>query len=237
MKMQSVVDKLMLLGSPERAANLSWFFKTGPGQYGEHDKFIGVTVPEQRKIAKEFFDLPLDEVEELLHSVYHECRLTALLILVAKYNKGGSDDRKMIYDLYLKNTNYINNWDLVDLSAGYIVGGYLKDNYRSVLYKLARSKNLWERRIAILSTFYHTKQGKPGPALDVIDILKYDSHDLIQKAVGWMLREVGKRCSPDILREWLLKDGQYKKLPRTTLRYSIEHFGESERKSFLKSEL
>lgn len=230
---QNVIDELVGLGSPERSEQLAWFFKTGPGQYGEGDRFLGVTVPKQRGLIKEYISLSFGEIEKLLDSEFHECRLTALLILVAKFNKGSDTEKRVIYDFYMSNTKNINNWDLVDLSATYIVGPVLGRNYKNTLFRLAKSENIWERRIAMLSCFWYIKNGTPGPAFDVIEILKNDKHDLIQKAVGWMLREIGKRCDKQILVDWLNDNDQYKKLPRTTLRYAIEHFPEAERRDYL----
>ncbi|MEO5627975.1 MAG: DNA alkylation repair protein [Candidatus Saccharimonadales bacterium] len=233
MDARTVARQLELLGTPERAKNSAWFFKTGPGQYGEGDIFWGITVPEQRKIAKTYKDLPLGEVIKLLHSPIHECRLTALLIWVSQYQNGTATKKLAIYKAYLANTRWVNNWDLVDTSAHKIIGPQLGPNYKSTLTKLARSSSLWEKRIAVIACFYYIKLGDPKPAFYIIDILKYDQNDLIQKAVGWMLREIGKACSREILLGWLLTNQQYTKLPRTTLRYAIEHFDQADRKAFL----
>lgn len=219
--------------SAERALVSARYFKTGPGQYGEGDIFIGLTVPQVRKIVRTFKDLPLLETEKLLHSPIHEERLTALLILVSQFERTKESSlQKEIVDLYLKNTRFINNWDLVDTSAPYIMGPYLWKRPKALLSKLARSKRLWERRIAMLSTFYFIKQGDCKEALQIAELLLTDSHDLMHKAVGWMLREIGSKCGRDILKDFLAK--HYKKLPRTTLRYAIEHFPEAERKAWLK---
>lgn len=234
MTANDVLQALDALADPIRAQNTARFFKTGPGQYGEGDQFIGITVPLQRKVAQQFKDLPLNETIRLLQSPLHESRLTALFIMVGQFKNGDQSTKQTIYDAYLANTKFINNWDLVDSSACYIVGPQLGNDYRAVLTPLARSGDLWERRIAMLATFYHIGQGNPVPAFYIIDILKNDSHDLIQKAVGWMLREIGKRCSREILTDWLVKDQQYTKLPRTTLRYAIEHYSAEERQAFLK---
>lgn len=234
MDAQAVAQALEALGSPEKAKNSAWFFKTGPGQYGAGDLFWGITVPEQRKIARQYKELPLKEVTQLLQSPVHECRLTALLIWVHQYQEGDRKTQQAIYDTYLRNTKWINNWDLVDSSADKIVGAHLGNSYKPVLTKLAKSKDLWEKRIAVIACFYHIKKGDPKPAFYIIDFLKYDEHDLIQKAVGWMLREIGKRCSREALLAWLLTDQQYTRLPRTTLRYAIEHFESQDRKAFLK---
>lgn len=232
-----ITKQLLELSDPAKAKNLARFFKTGPRQYGEGDIFLGIAVPQQRLLINKSTNMSLDEIAILLQSKYHECRLTALLILVNKYKKGASSERQGIYDLYMSNTNMINNWDLVDLSAGYIVGPQLGNDYKNVLKRMALSSNMWERRIAILSCFYYIKLGNSEPAFYVIEILKFDSEDLIQKAVGWMLREIGKRCSDEMLRNWLLIDKQYTKLPRTTLRYAIERLDPEERRAFLNGVL
>ena len=217
----------------ERAKNSFWFFKTGKGEYGEGDKFLGITVPISRKIAQQFFaDLRLKDVEKLLKSKFHEERLIALFILVSKFERADPRERKVIFDFYLKRTKYINNWDLVDLSAHKIVGAYLEGKDKKILYKLVKSKNLWERRIAVLTTFYEIKNKRSEHALKIAEILINDKHDLIHKAVGWMLREVGKQCGQEIEEEFLKK--HYKTMPRTMLRYAIERFDEKKRKFYLK---
>lgn len=221
--------------SKEKAEILSRFFKTGPGQYGEGDKFLGITVPKQRVIVKQFSDLNLHDLQNLINGVYHEERLTALLILVLKFSRVDKKEQEKIYKFYLKNTKKINNWDLVDLTAEKIVGPYLEGKDKSILLKLARSKNLWERRIAILSTFHYIKKGKSELTLQIAEILLNDEHDLIHKAVGWMLREVGKRCGEKDEEEFLKK--YYKKMPRTMLRYAIERFVEKKRLKYLKNKI
>src|SRR3990172_10260156 len=182
--------------SPQKAKILSRFFKTGPGQYGEGDRFIGVTVPQSRAVAKKYKDLSFEELTTLLHSPVHEERLVALLMLIEQFKSAGrrSDEktREKIYRFYLANTKYINNWDLVDLSAEKIIGPYLEDKSKEVLKKLAKSKSIWERRIAILSTFHYIKHGDYKWTLEIAEMFLKDDHDLIHKAVGWMLREVGK---------------------------------------------
>lgn len=233
MNAQDVHTQLQQHSDPLRAQHSRRFFKTGKGQYGEGDRFLGVTVPEQRKIAKYFKSLPLPEIIKLLHSPYHECRLTAVFILVYQYTHGTQDEKNKIFRIYLENTAWINNWDIVDSSAGYIVGAHLGDTYKNTLSRLAASDSIWERRIAMIACLHYIVNGDPAPALLVIEILKYDQHDLIQKAVGWMLREIGKRCSRELLEAWLARDKQYQKLPRTTLRYAIEHFDAARRKQYL----
>jgi len=213
-----------------KAAFLKRFFKTGKGQYGEGDVFLGITVPKQRKIAKKYLDLSLQDLSSLIKSKVHEERLTALFVAVYKYKK--FQIKKEIYQWYIKNAKQVNNWDLVDSSAPYIVGDFLKDKDRSILFKLAKSKNLWEKRIAILSTFAFINQGEFKDTFKIAEILLSDTHDLIHKAVGWMLREVGKRVSQKTEEVFLQK--HYRKMPRTMLRYAIERFPEKLRQKYLK---
>jgi len=219
-------QRLRSLGSPEQAAILARFFKTGPGQYGEGDRFIGVKVPATRRVAKEFKNLPLPEVESLLHSEVHEERLLALVILIGQFDNGDDVQRKQIYDLYLANTGQINNWDLVDLSAPQIVGGYLEARSRKPLDRLARSASLWERRISIVATHWFIRHGHFADTLRIAGTLLADKEDLIHKAVGWMLREVGKR-DVAVLERFL--DEHCQAMPRTMLRYAIERFPERRR--------
>lgn len=214
--------ELHVLGTPERAANSGWFFKTGPGQYGEGDIFIGATVPEQRKLAAKYKDLNLNDLSSLISSKIHEERLTALIIAVNQFKKADEPKQKELYDFYIRHMPYINNWDLVDCSAEYIVGGWLEDKDKDTLIKMAKSKNLWERRVAMMATFNYIKKGDPSDALIIAEILVNDTHDLIQKAVGWMLREIGKRCS--LTDEEAFLDKHAKTMPRTMLRYAIEKF-------------
>lgn len=221
--------------STKKAVILARFFKTGPGQYGQGDKFLGVTVPDIRITIKEFTELGLSDLQKLLNSPYHEERLSALLILVIKYPRVDKREQKKIYEFYLKNTKKINNWDLVDLTAEKIIGPYLENKNKDVLFKLVKSKNLWERRIAILSTFHYIKKGKSELTLQIAEILLNDEHDLIHKAVGWMLREVGKRCGEKEEEKFLKK--YYKKMPRTMLRYAIERFVEKKRLKYLKNKI
>lgn len=219
-------------GSPQKAKNSAWFFKTGKGQYGEGDVFIGLTVPEQRAIAARYVELSLRDLEQLLHSKEHEFRLTALLILLLRFEKGNTADKKKIHTLYLRNTKWVNNWDLVDSSASTLVGEYLVGADKTLLKKLAVSKSLWERRIAMIATFAYIKKGESKDALTIADMLLGDKEDLMHKAVGWMLREVGKRCGVEVL-EKFLKD-KYTRMPRTTLRYAIERFPKTVRSLYLK---
>jgi 3-methyladenine DNA glycosylase AlkD len=223
-------QRLRSLGCPKQAVILSRFFKTGPGQYGEGDQFIGIKVPTTRKVAKEFKNLPLIEVECLLHSDIHEERLLALVILVGQFEKGDNATRKRIYDLYLANTRHINNWDLVDLSAPQIVGGHLETRSRKPLDRLAKSVSLWERRISILATGWFIWRDDFADTLRIAENLLGDKEDLIHKAVGWMLREVGKR-DVAVLEEFLVQHSRT--MPRTMLRYAIERFPEEKRRKHM----
>lgn len=210
---------------------LARFFKTGPGQYGEGDRFLGVVVPDQRRVAKRFAGLSLEDIDRLIRSPWHEERLTGLLILVDRHQRSGPGERLRLHRFYLQRTKFVNNWDLVDLSAYFLVGPHVNPARPTVLERLARSSNLWERRIAMVATFHFIKQGVPGPTLTMADRLISDRHDLIHKAVGWMLREVGKRCSVQALRGYL--DQRADRMPRTALRYAIERFSPAVRASYL----
>jgi len=231
MTIKIIRKKMQQLGSEEKANVLQRFFKTGPGEYGEGDVFIGVRVPDLRKLVKEYQDITIKGVMQFLRSSIHEERMFALLILVGKYSKGNEAVKKRIYDLYLQNTKFINSWDLVDGSAQHIVGAFLMDKSKEPIYRLAKSKYLWERRIAILSTFYFIKHDNYSETLKISKILLTDEQDLIHKAVGWMLREIGKR---NILTEEIFLKKYYKRMPRTMLRYAIEKFPESKRQKYLK---
>jgi len=229
-ELENIKDDLQQLADLEKARVLSRFFKTGKGEYGEGDIFLGIRVPEQRKIAKKYSGLALDDISQLLESNIHEYRLTSLFILILKYNIEDSIGKQEIVDFYVKNTTNVNNWDLVDSSAPHISGDFLLDKDRSILYGFARSDNLWERRISILSTFAFIKTNTFEDALKISEILLFDEHDLIHKAVGWMLREVGKR-DLTIEEEFLQK--HYLEMPRTMLRYAIEKFDDDKRKFYL----
>ena len=222
------------LQNPQRALFSLRFFKTAPGEYAEGDLFRGIAATPLRRIAKEYRDLSLKEVRGLLRSEYHEDRLVALLILIHHYDAGTDRVKKMIYELYLKNTKFINNWDLVDASAPHIVGAYLWDKDRKPLSKLALSKILWERRIAILATFHFIKRGDVSETLKLALLLLSDPEDLIHKAVGWMLREVGKRNAKAA--ESFLRT-HYPQMPRTMLRYAIEKYPPAKRRQFLEGRL
>lgn len=233
MKSKSVIDVLRSLASPEKAKSYAWFFKTGKGQYAEGDKFIGVTVPEQRKVAKQFKDLPLSEIEKLLQSEIHEHRITAIIILRGQFNRSKSpQERQGIIDVYLHNLKHINNWDLVDSSAE-MLGEYLQDKERKLLYDMAKCQDLWRQRIAIMATFHYVKREEFTDTLAIAEILLHHPHDLIHKAVGWMLREIGNR---NLQAEEEFLNKHYKEMPRTMLRYAIEKFPEEKRKHYMGKE-
>ena len=223
--------KLEGLKDEQRAQGQQRFFKTGPGQYGEGDVFMGIRVPDLRRLAREHRAARLSEIKQLLKSRFHEERVLALMMLVHAYSRGDRDAKKAIYDLYLDSTRFINNWDLVDLSAHHIVGHYLSDKSKEPLYRLAKSVSLWERRIAIIATAYFIKRGEFAETLKISKRLLSDEEDLIHKAVGWMLREVGKR---DLATEERFLIAHYKRMPRTMLRYAIEKFPEARRQMYLK---
>lgn len=230
MNSAQVINALKQYANPESAEFSRRYFKTGEGQYGHGDTFLGMNVPQIRAVVKQFRDLPLKETEKVLTSKYHEARLTALLILVDQFKRSKKEEeRKAVYEFYLAHTAFINNWDMVDSSAEHIIGGYLADKNRSILKKLAKSKSLWERRISIMSTFHFIKKGEYEDTFRIAEMLLKDKEDLIHKATGWMLREVGKRCSRERLIEFL----DSHTLPRTALRYAIEHFPEEERQAIL----
>jgi 3-methyladenine DNA glycosylase AlkD len=226
----AISKELRTLASPETAANLQRFFKTGLGQYGEGDLFLGIKVPPLRALAKRHTDADLTTVAALLDSPYHEERMLALLLLMQFYQRGGEQDRTAAYELYLSNTQRINNWDLVDVSAPRIIGRHLQDRSRQVLHELARSSSLWERRIAILATAWFIRLDDFADTLRIAATLLHDEHDLMHKAVGWMLREVGKR---DLAAEETFLKAHYRDMPRTMLRYAIERFPETRRKQYL----
>lgn len=215
----------------KKGKDLQWFFKTGKGQYGQGDIFIGVKVPTTRKIAKQCAKMPLGEIKKLLASPIHEKRLLALLIMVEQFKKSPAPKQEQIFNLYMKSTRFINNWDLVDLSAYHIVGPFLENRPRDVLFEFAQSQLLWERRIAIISTLHYIRQNDFQTTFDISGILLEDKHDLIHKAVGWMLREAGKR---DLAAQEVFLAPRYKTMPRTMLRYAIEKFPEDKRQKYLK---
>jgi len=225
MVVSSIKKELKKLSSKERTKSNAWFFKTGKGEYGEGDIFIGVTVPNVRKVVKSFLEeTKLEDAVSLLQSKYHEERLAGCIFLVELFKKSEKEKnekaKETIYKIYLKNTNKINNWDLVDVSSKDIVGNYLFNRDRKILFKLAKSKNLWERRIAIVSTWYFIRKGDYKDTFALCELLINDKEDLLHKACGWMLREVGKFCGVETLNIFLEKNGSA--MPRTTLRYAIE---------------
>ena len=226
MKLTDLKKELAAAADPERARNSAWFFKTAEGQYGHGDRFIGITVPTMRKIAHRYIHLPLTDVKKLLASPIHEHRFVALEILVAQYEQGSAT----VFGFYLKHTKFINNWDLVDASAPYIVGAHLLTRTRKILYRLAKSRSLWERRIAIVSTMMFIRAGEIEDTFAIAKLLLVDEHDLIHKAVGWMLREAGKQSAPALVK--FLKEN-YAQMPRTALRYAIERFPAERRKQML----
>jgi 3-methyladenine DNA glycosylase AlkD len=234
MKAVEVRKELKSMADPDKAAILQRFFKTGLGQYGEGDIFIGVMVPQSRKVAKKFSQLQLVEVKMLLYSRIHEERLVALLILVWRYSSALSsrEEKEEIVKFYLDNIKQVNNWDLVDLSAPNILGAHLIDRDRMLLYRLARSENVWERRIAILATYHFIRNGDFSDTLKIAEMLLQDRHDLIHKAAGWMLREVGKR---DVASEEAFLEKHRSVMPRTMLRYAIERLPESKRRRYKKN--
>ena len=234
MSLEELRQTIKKSANPAQAKILSRFFKTGRGEYGEGDEFLGIKVPISRSIAKQFKDLTLTELQALLNSPIHEERLIALFILIEHFKKADEHTKKIIFNFYLRNTKRVNNWDLVDLSAERIIGVYLLDKDNNVLFKLARSKNLWEKRIAIMSTFHFIKNGNYETTLAIADMLLKDEHDLIHKAVGWMLREIGNR---NLKVEETYLEKHYKIMPRTMLRYAIEKFPEKIRQAYLKGKI
>jgi len=229
-----VSKALQIHAKADDAVFLQRFFKTGAGQYGEGDVFIGVRVPMTRAICKQFKGLPLPEVQKLLNSKVHEYRLAGLILLATAYPRATEPERQKIFDFYLKNVyaGRVNNWDLVDTSAEFIIGAHLVDRPRDLLLKLAKSDKLWERRVAMLSTFQFLKHGDPSTTLAVAEILLHDPHDLIQKAVGWMLRETGKKVDEALLIDFLEKHAAT--MPRTTLRYAIERLTPVQKQRFMQ---
>lgn len=233
---RTLIETMIKLGDPKRAQGVARFFKSGKGEYGEGDYFLGIKVPAITKVAKKNIDIGLDEVDVLLKNKWHEIRVLAVKILALKFGskKTSGSEKNQIYRFYLKNTKNINNWDLVDISCHYVVGSFLlnrKAEAKQVLSKLAKSKNLWERRISIISTYAFIRNNDLDLTYDIADMLLEDEHDLMHKAVGWMLREAGKR-DENKLKAYLTKKIEF--IPRTALRYAIERFPESERKRFLR---
>ena len=228
--MNTLTETLQNLADPEIAEHSQRFFKTGPGEYGERDRFLGIRVPELRKAARKFKHLSLDELGQLLQSEWHEVRLTVLFILVLQYQKADEQLRARIFRFYIHNLDRVNNWDLVDSSASRIAGHYLFDQDRSLLFELAESENLWKRRVAIIATGYFISRGDFDDTFRITEMLLNDDHDLIHKAAGWMIRETGKK-DRGAMEKFLAR--HYRNMPRTMLRYAIEHFPEERRKEYL----
>lgn len=230
----NLIEMLQANSDFEKSKNFQRFFKTGKGQYGEGDVFLGLNVPMTRDVVKDFKAMPLDEIHKLAHSKYHEARLAAMVLIVTQYKAAkDSANQKPLFDLYVRLLEdvRVNNWDLIDVSAPQVIGAYLFERDRSVLFDWVKSEDLWFRRAAIVGSLYFIVQGDASTTLKLCEQVLNDKHDLIHKASGWMLREVGKRCSENELRGFLEKN--VKKMPRTMLRYSIERLPETERKSWL----
>lgn len=230
-ELSNIQTRLRGIADPATAQASQGYFKTAAGEYGAGDVFLGIKVPVLRALLKNFRGVSLKTVAVLLQSQFHEERLFALLLLIDAYRRGGNADKAHVYELYLAHTEYINNWDLVDVSAPHIVGAFLADKPRQVLYELAVSESLWERRIAIIATLHFIRSNDFGDTLKIAEHLLADTHDLIHKAVGWMLREVGKR---DQAAEEAFLRRHYQTMPRTMLRYAIERFPEAQRKQYLQ---
>lgn len=222
---------LQKLANPQQAQILQRFFKTGPGEYGEGDVFLGINVPDQRKVAKKYVGISLDALKKLVNSKIHEHRLTGFMLLDYKYQQADQRAKKKLFNFYIKNRAGANNWDIIDVTAPKIIGDFLIDKDKSILYKFAKSKNLWERRIAMVACIAFIRENDFKDTLRISEILLNDEHDLIHKAVGWMLREVGKR--DQAVGEKFLKK-HYQKMPRTMLRYAIERFSDKKRRLYLK---
>ena len=233
-QVQTIRSALRELADDAIAAHSRRFFKTGPGEYGEGDRFLGIRVPPLRRLSKTHRDLGMDGTRTLLTSAYHEERLLALFILVLRFQRAEDTERRRLYRLYLDHTRWINNWDLVDASAEHILGGYLWNRDRGPLVRLARSDLIWERRMAVMGTFHFIKRHQFDDTLRIAGLLLADPHDLIHKAVGWMLREVGNRDRPS--EERFLKR-HYQEMPRTMLRYAIEKFPEAKRQRYLRGDI
>lgn len=236
MNVSNLFKELNAHENPIRSEHSQRFFKTGKGEYGEGDVFIGITMPELRKICKNYHDLSIEDLQELLRSPIHEHRMSAVVIMADIYKKSDSDKQKHLYELYIKavKDNQINNWDLIDVSAPHVVGEYFVRTSPDPMYKLAKSNHLWSKRTAVLSTGAYLKRGNSTHTYAVADILLHDPHDLIQKAVGWFLREAGKRVSEDELLNFLNRHAH--EMPRTMLRYSIEKLSPEQRKYYLTLE-
>jgi len=227
MNLQNLKSELSALAQPSRIQQAQYFFKTQPGQYSAHDQFLGIPVPTLRIMSKKYTNLPLSDISELLHSSFNEERLLALFILVHQFK----NNSKKMYDFYLTHLEHVNNWNLVDSSAHLIVGAYIFNNPSDILYTLAQSQNLWERRIAIVATWYFIKQNQHQHTIDIATLLLHDTHDLIHKATGWMLREMGKRDKQSLIQ---FLDTHARTMPRTMLRYALEKLTPEEKILYMK---
>ncbi|WP_421775494.1 DNA alkylation repair protein [Gracilimonas sp.] len=234
MNHQNLLKELKKYADPEKAKHSTRFFKSGPGEYGEGDEFWGVKVPDQRKVAKKYRELSGSEIEKLLHHKIHEVRLTAAMLMVYKVEKGGEEELEQMTKVYLNNLAGFNNWDIIDSSCHKILGPFLEDKDRSLLHDFARSGDLWKKRIAMITCYHFIRQNDFDDTLNIAEILVNDDHDLIQKAVGWMLREIGNRNLET--EEEFLKI-HYQNMPRTMLRYAIEKFDEPQRLRYLHGEI
>ena len=234
---EDLKNELQKHASYRDAVFLQRFFKTGPGEYGEGDQFIGVRVPMTRKVCKQFKDLPLDEIQILLESPIHEHRLAATILMSGQYKKADAEKRQQLFDMYMAalGGGYVNNWDIVDTSCEHIVGEYARDNDDRILTKLAGEKGLWQRRAAMVSCFAWLRRGEVGPTLEIAEVLWPETHDLLQKAVGWMLREVGIYVDESLLVDFL--DRHAHEMPRTSLRYAVEKFSPERRKWYMGAKL
>lgn len=228
-----ITNELQTLGSTEKAAHLSRFFKTGKGQYGENDRFLGVTVPETRRVAKAHAGVDMADLQQLIQSEWHEVRLCALFILTIQFNKGDEPTRTELVDFYLSNTQHINNWDLVDLAAWETIGTYLLDKPRNLLYRLAESPLLWDNRIAMVSTYAFIRQGQLDDTFALAEKMMGHKHDLMHKAIGWMLREAGKRDEKRLID---FVENHRLVMPRTMLRYAIEKLSATQRKHLMRKD-
>ena len=231
---KTLIAEMSDLAIPEDAANVTRFFKTGAGEYGAGDQFLGIRVPVLRQLAKRYIALPIEDVWQMLRSPVHEQRMLALFIAILHFDKGTEKERKAIYNYYMRHIVYVNNWDLVDCSAAPIAGRYLLDKSRQPLIKFAKSPMLWERRVSVIATFHFIKHNDYDDTLRIAQILLNDNEDLIHKAVGWMLREIGNR-NP-VIEEAFLQT-HYQKMPRTMLRYAIEKFPKARRQAYLKGKI
>ena len=232
MNAEQIINELKSLSNPDLAVHHLRFFKTGKGEYAEGDLFYGLTVPDVRKISKKYYkNIDLSDIDELIKNPYHEVRLTAIVMLILKYQKAGIEEQEKIYNLYLNNVKYINNWDLVDISAQHIVGAFLFGNNTEKLWELANSNHLWSERISVLATFYFIRQGEYTHTIELSKHFLTHKHDLMHKATGWMLREMGKR---DINILYSFLDEFHKIMPRTMLRYAIEKLSKEKRINYMK---